>query len=887
MHAWRYNDSHIMSLPARFRTPTLIALVMAGLAASLLSAREGHALGAATYAVDTNLDTVTANGCTNGPVGDCSLREAILEANTHLSTDTPDIIDFSIGSGPKTISPTTPLPGIIDSVLIDGDSQPGLNPPFACIGFAGATPCIRINGAGAPASPGFNINSNNVTIRGVAIYNFASAPGIKVQGTIDGVSITENYLGTLTGTSAAPNLQGVLISASASRVHIGGAGIEGNVISGNTSSGIEIAGDNNVVQGNFIGTSWQGDAALANYYGITGDGDNNTIGGTGPTEGNVISGNTAIGLTVSGSHNVVEGNLVGTTLDGTAGLGNATGLFVNGSDNTIGGTGAGAGNVISGNSGAGSSEGIHIEGNGNQALGNFIGTNASGTQAIPNTTGVVVMTSSQNTIGSTDPAGRNIISGNTGTGIYVSTATDVTIAGNYIGLNASGTAALANATGIEVNRSSATVIGGAQASARNVISGNLGRGVTLTGTGLTGTQVTGNYVGLNAAGTSAIGNLVGGILIRPSAGNDSTGNTVNDNVISGNMFSGIYLLGDVANTKVANNSFFGNIIGLNAAGTAVMGNGQDGIKVQSLVATVEHNNFGVSGEDPNIVSGNGHDGFAILENAIDNTITNNIIGTNASGAGGLGNGQTAVNVNSSLAVRNTISENSIDNNVQIGIDLTNGGNGEKPAPVLTAATAGSTHVTGTLTGSTPNAQVKIEFFHSPACDPSGFGEGRTFIDSANVMTDGSGNAAINVTLSPITPPGQAVTATATDPQGNTSEFSNCVTMAGPAPTPSPIPTPTPTLSPTPIEHSTPTPTPTPTPSVAAISGDGDCDGDVDLDDVIAALTETAGVEPGAPCAENGNVDCSGGVDAFDAIRILDYVAGAPIPQGTECPPIGV
>jgi hypothetical protein len=149
-----------------------------------------------------------------------------------------------------------------------------------------------------------------------------------------------------------------------------------------------------------------------------------------------------------------------------------------------------------------------------------------------------------------------------------------------------------------------------------------------------------------------------------------------------------------------------------------------------------------------------------------------------------------------------------------------------------------------------------------------------------VLTNGSGVATIDVVLVADTPGGQSVTATS-NRLNNTSQFSNCVTMVGPTPSPSPTPSPTPSPSPTPTSSATPTPSGT-----AQVLGDADCDGDVDLDDAIAALSEFAGVDPGADCGDGADVDCDNDVDAMDALRIVLHVADVPMPQPSGCGAIG-
>src|SRR5262249_35131137 len=149
------------------------------------------------------------------------------------------------------------------------------------------------------------------------------------------------------------------------------------------------------------------------------------------------------------------GNYLGTNAAGTAGLGSQLfGVLVSGgpSGNLIGGTTAAARNVISGNS-----LGVLLDGaNSNSVRGNYIGTDASGTAAVGNTqAGVQIAAGAQNNlIGDDGSGGGNVISGNTSTGIGISGSgtSNNTVAGNYIGLDATGTTGLANSgDGVRIN----------------------------------------------------------------------------------------------------------------------------------------------------------------------------------------------------------------------------------------------------------------------------------------------------------------------------------------------------------------------------------------------------------------------------------------------------
>ena len=321
---------------------------------------------------------------------------------------------------------------------------------------------------------------------------------------------TQSFAGIIVTkfTSTPANLgnggNGVLITGGSTSNTIGGTTAAArNLISGNFGNGIELESDSNLVEGNFIGTDVTGTAALGQGYvngantflsGVMIFGSNNTIGGMtttpGTGAGNVISGNSQRGITTTGSNNLFEGNLVGTNAAGMGALADGfTGVEIDyGSGNTLGGTVAGAGNVISGNGGA-----VLISFGATQTLvaGNLIGTDITGSVALPNFNSVQIIGASNSTIGGTTATAHNVISGNAAGGIviedannfygYTGAATGNVVEGNFIGTNAAGTGAVANSSvGIYVSASSNT-IGGTSAAARNVISGNGSDGVDIIG----------------------------------------------------------------------------------------------------------------------------------------------------------------------------------------------------------------------------------------------------------------------------------------------------------------------------------------------------------------------------------------------------------------------
>ena len=326
----------------------------------------------------------------------------------------------------------------------------------------------------------------------------------------------------------------------------------------------------------------------------------------------------------------------------------------------------------------------------------------------------------------------------------------------------------------------------------------------------TGATISNNYLGLQADGSTIAGNQVGVSV------NGQTGNLIRNNLISGNLY-GIRLVGSSTHDNTVRNNYIGTDVG----GTLDKGNGNDGIKLEG-----SPNNL----VESNTISGNGGDGIEISGGASGNRISANKIGTFATGIGSLGNTGNGVNINTSSndnfvsnanIIRNNtgngvyvsagngnlISENSINNNAVMGIQLASGGNANTVAPQLIGASNGGNYILieGQITGGLSGTAYTLEFFSNT----SG-GQGENFIYTATVTTDGSGNAHFFAGPLVSVPDLTIITATATDPNNNTSEFSNYVLVAGSAPTLTPSPTATATSTNTPIP---PTPTNTTVPVV--------------------------------------------------------------------------
>ncbi len=472
--------------------------------------------------------------------------------------------------------------------------------------------------------------------------------------------------------------------------------------------------------------------------------------------------------------------------------------------------------------------GIVLSANGNTITGNFIGTDTTGTADLGNNAhGIYLGSSSNNQIGGTTTAERNVISGNGGDGIRAEFASSNNIIkGNFIGTNAAGTAALGNtANGVIFDASgagaTANQIGGPSASDRNVVSGNGQHGVVLRNTVATGNRIRGNYIGTNAAGTADLGNAVNGVFLETAPSNNVGGTDAGEgNVISGNGQHGVHVI----NAGASGNLIAGNFIGTDATGTVDLGNDLDGVLIDAAPSTTVG---GTTGTPRNVISGNNRNGvFINAVAATSNNILGNYIGTNAAGTsalsnlrgviinnssnntvGGTGAGAAntiALNTNDGVLVLsgtgNSILSNSIHSNGSVagalGIDLFDNGvsandaddpdtgpNNLQNFPALTSATISADGTTLNVQGaldSTASTSFRVEFFANATCDNSGSGEGRTFLGSATVTTNASGDAAINTNVPVSILVGQAITATATNNTTNdTSEFSACVSATRP------------------------------------------------------------------------------------------------------------
>ncbi len=319
------------------------------------------------------------------------------------------------------------------------------------------------------------------------------------------------------------------------------------------------------------------------------------------------------------------------------------------------------------------------------------------------------------------------------------------IVGNFVGLDLTGTVKQGNFTGISIF-SADNIVGGTTAADRNVVSGNdFNSGVAIGGQSATGNLIQGNYIGTDVTGTIAIGNGVGVYVIQACSNNTIGGPTPGArNLISGNTSSGITI-------ATFGNKVQGNYIGTNADGTGDLGNtyGVD-------IVDGHHNAIGgTNAGEGNVIAFNAVYGVRVAKGPNHNAILSNSIFSNS--GMGIDLGGDGVTANDQLDV---------DTGAQTANDNQN-------YPVISSAlpNGSNTDISGSL-NSLANTQFRLEFFSSAAADPTGFGEGKTYLGSLNVTTNGNGDVSnFTFTVPTASIAGQFISATATDPNNNTSEFS--------------------------------------------------------------------------------------------------------------------
>lgn len=677
--------------------------------------------------------------------GPGSLAAAISAANANPGADT---ITFAIGTGPRTINVWDPAawPAVTGPVTIDGTTQPG---------YAG-TPIVKLIGCSdavctltGSAAPGVRIaaGGDGSVIRGLIVSRFnqggivVEAPNVKVAGNYVGV----DFNGVSPGIGNASS-GGVRVVAS--NVTVGGTtAADRNVISDNHDGcGVNVAaGAGSRIQGNYIGTDRTGLNGLANIetcgVRVTGTADQTQVGGTAPGAGNVLSGNDADGVEISGgTGTLVQGNRIGVGPDGTTIVANRhAGVRITGGTGTvIGGASSAAANVISGNEHGG----VRLLGATATIQGNLIGLASTGTSIRANGDEGIKAES-----GSGLSVLGNFISGNTGPGVWLTSgATGATVRGNLIGVDGEGTPQRNTGDGVWLQGTGGgNVVGGRTPGDRNVIAGNDGAGVHLDGGA---DRVEGNVIGLAADRLTPTGNQWGVLVTGTGA---TVGGTAPGagNLISGNDDAGVRL-------------------DTGATGAVVQGNqvGGDGT-----------HGFGAP------------DGF-LAANAgaqiqVAGTAAGNLIG---GGTAGAGNDVIEVNPSSGAirlsgsGVGNTVRANRIRlNGSATGIDR--GPLGITPAltPTLTSILVAGTRsqVMGTFTGA-PSAFYAVDVYAAAGCSDLHRAATR-FLGTGLAATGADGAGTINLPLDAVPAANERLIATLTDTAGTTNEFGPCAPVAGVAP----------------------------------------------------------------------------------------------------------
>ena len=715
--------------------------------------------------------------------GEGSLRWAIEQANQSEGTNSvqfniPDD-DAGFDGSVWIIRPQTNLPTLYGgSMWIDGgsqeDNQGDRNPDG---------PDIIIDGSDMPQGGiGFLITSADNVLSRLVISGFLDY-GIRIRNPeARNNRIWGNYIGTdATGSNILGNAEGIYLSLSSTNTIIGGAEeYQRNVISGNYSNGIHISeSDSNTIIGNFIGTDRSGGQSVPNgrdgkHSGIllSSGSDFNIIGGNDPGHRNIIAGNGRDGIQISMADcNTIIGNFIGTDVTGSIAMGNGKMGAGDGIDirygstgNKIGGKRGGERNIISDHT----NMGVRIFGEGtrdNTIQGNFIGTDITGSMDFGNGNyGVYIYYgATENTIGGYIVEEGNLISGNDYYGVMIEhPGTESNkIIGNIIGADATGLIELGNQEHGVCLTDSAQFN---QIGPDNLISGNGGYGVLVYGSGTNSNFVKGNGVGIDSNGNGVIPNQYDGICVAGGASSNGIGGPMlkNRNIVSGNGWTGIRITGD----NSYGNIIYNNYCGTDTSGTQDLGNAFHGIHLSGHSHLVYNN----------LVSGNDKCGIVVSVSSHSNVFEGNKIGVKSDGLRSLPNsasgirfdgqtdaegdtigpnnqiwynGEYGIELKDSTIKNVTITQNSIAGNANGAISLQNGANENIAPPTI----SGITPLTGTAL---PESVIEIY--------SDSLSQGKSY--------EGSTTADDNGNWTYITPvQGPYVTATATDSEGNTSEFS--------------------------------------------------------------------------------------------------------------------
>lgn len=433
----------------------------------------------------------------------------------------------------------------------------------------------------------------------------------------------------------------------------------------------------------------------------------------------------------SGQNNLIEGNYLGIEPSGNI-RGNRIGILIGSAGQTV------RDNVISGNG-----TGVYISAPNQIIQGNIVGLDQTGNTwngTYGNEKGIFLEPwAHQVQIGGPGPDDGNVISWNSEYGIHIQ-SDDNTVQGNKIGTNIAGVSPKRNQNGILIE-GELNLIGGAASGQGNLISGNRETGVIIQSNSNT---VKGNVIGANLSGTAALHNLYSGIQVLGDDNVIGGATSGEGNLIAGSLYVGIFI-----EPGADGNTVMGNAIGTDPSGSIPLGN-YYGIRIDGSDNIIG----GIGQGQGNIIAHNDYFGVFIPEYA--GAISNQIIGNTINLNGDDGIYKSVL----SPAHGNTFSQNQIFGNDGLGIeDSPPVGVDTTGYPVFTSV--GLNSVTGSAC---PGCLVEVFISDD---DPSGYGEGMTFIGDA--VADSFGNFTVSSLMFPVVTC-DTITGTATDPAGNTSEF---------------------------------------------------------------------------------------------------------------------
>ncbi len=716
-------------------------------------------IGMRNVRVTTRNPLVVLNTADSG-IG--SLRDAVQFANSRTG---PSTISFAIpGAGPHTITLSSVLPDIAaNGLTVDGSTQPGTQCRDL---WAGSGHDLRINLRGSSGFDGLRLAGANQTIRGLSITGFSD--GVELLPASNAAALHCNYIGLLPNGGSSGNASRAIVVAGAS-ARLGGLGTgEGNIVSANGFGIITLAGSSDTaIRGNFVGTDAAGMTARANGNGINNfngsatwrDITYNLISGNNGTAG--IALDTDDRITASDGQVRIQRNIIGFTRTLSALLANGgDGIFFDSSSITnvlIGGVSANEGNVITGNQDA-----IDLRAVTNIRIrGNRI--------ARAPARGIWLAGASTITIGGTAAGEGNSIGGNGADGIYVGgNASAITILGNLIQpLTIAGSTLANSGHGVWLDGTSNVMIGDGTAAGRNLIGGNLRRGIQGSATNA-GITINGNYIGTDATGNVAVANGQNEGSLAKDAISFDNGGTFTNLAILNNVIGGYEAaLIEAWNSTGNGLTIQGNNIGVGANGTSqIVAN-----NVEDLIFTGgggTYSNVMIGGSaagQGNIIGFSNRSGVRLESGGTNIQVIGNTIRNNTrNGIYLLGSTRAAI-------IGNRISANGLT-----GIDLgENGvtandpGDGDSGAndllnfPQITRAVvtaANQLRYNFTLDAPAAATGYRVEFFANAAADPSGFGEGERLLGAIDIAHAG-GARSFSGTLTTAEPVaiGDSITAT--------------------------------------------------------------------------------------------------------------------------------